>query len=43
LGGNLTGALTAGIGIGTATKNPLIGAIAGLGVFGFSSLSNVFQ
>lgn len=43
LGGNLTAALSAGIGIGTATKNPLIGAIAGLGVFGFSTLSNVFQ
>lgn len=43
LGGNLTGALSAGIGIGTVTKNPLIGAIAGLGVFGLTAISNVFQ
>lgn len=43
LGATATGALTAGIGLGTATKNPAIGAIGGLGVFGLMTLSNIFK
>lgn len=43
LGATATGAISAGIGLGTATKNPAIGAIGGLTVFGLMTLSNVFK
>lgn len=43
LGPSVTGAVGAGIGLGIATGNPLIGVLGGVAVAGLMGLSNVFN
>lgn len=40
---NLGNAFTTGIGVGTATKNPTIGGLAGLGYLGFTALASAWK